>query len=96
MDERYARTFMTIVHALANDSLVVMECVDKRTGQPTVCLCAAVSRRAVEDGATPADLRFMPLARLFDGDPNDEVVVPKGVAQDGSDIAGDANKHGGN
>ncbi|MHC4621179.1 MAG: hypothetical protein ACYTEQ_25815, partial [Planctomycetota bacterium] len=67
MDAKYHQDFVALVRALANDALVVMECVDKRTGKPTACLCAAVSNQSVEDGATPSDLRFLPLARLFEG-----------------------------
>jgi hypothetical protein len=64
-----------VVQALANNALVLVSCVDKKTGQPVACLCAALSKT----GAPPqsaADVQFLPLARFFIGDPADEVVIP--------------------
>lgn len=72
--EKDKKNFEMLVRALANQSLVLVSCTDRQTGEPVTCLCAALSR--VTQPRTAADLKFMPLARLFQGDPADEVFVP--------------------
>lgn len=67
--------FQNIVQALASQALVMVLCTDKKTGKDVTCLCAAIAKT----GTTPqtaADLRFMPLARLFQGDPREELFIP--------------------
>ena len=78
--EEHQQVFQAIVHALVNNALVVVECINKQSGKPVTCLCAAVSNKSAMEGATPADLRFLPLAQLFEGDPNDTIAVPKGIS----------------
>lgn len=75
LSERDRQTFGQIVRALANDALVMMACIDKRTGEPVTCLCAAIAKTGIVP-RTPADVQFVPLARLFQGNPADELVIP--------------------
>lgn len=70
------QTFGQIVRALANDALVMVACVDKKTGEPVTCLCAAVAKTGTVP-KSPADVQFIPLARLFQEDPSDELIVPQ-------------------
>jgi len=82
INDKDKQTFGSIVHALANDALVMVSCTDKRTGADVTCLCAAIAKT----GTTPqtaADLKFLPLARLFQGDPGDEILVPNEEAAGG-------------
>lgn len=75
LSEKDQKTFGMLVQALANSALMLVACVDKRTGQPVTCICAALSKTGVPPQSA-ADVQFLPLARFFTGDPADEIVIP--------------------
>lgn len=64
------QNFNTLVTAARNGDLALMECTDKKTGNPVYVLCAV--------NADPDGLYSMtPLAKLFDGNPYGEVEPPQ-------------------
>lgn len=67
--EAYKANFDTMLRAAANNDLALMECKDKKTGESVKVVCM-VSR----DGE---DYIFMPVAKLFDGDPFEELEPPR-------------------
>jgi hypothetical protein len=76
----YRRNFATLERASAAGDLALIDCQDKATGQP-VRVIAAMQREA--DG----DITIVPLARMFDGNPYDELNPPNpdgGYVQTGS------------
>lgn len=72
--DREKETFAQLVRAMANQAVALVSCTDKNTGEAVTCLCAALSR--TEKPQTAADLKFLPLAKLFSGDPGDEIFIP--------------------
>jgi hypothetical protein len=64
----YKPNFETIKRAAANDDLALIHCKDKATGK-NVAVLAAVAF----DGQT---YNISPLAKLFDGNPYDELLPP--------------------
>lgn len=75
INDKDKQTFGHIVQALANQALVMVSCTDKKTGEDVTCLCAAMAKTDKQPTCA-ADLKFLPLARLFQGDPADEIFVP--------------------
>lgn len=63
------RNFETIKTACKANKLALMECTDVHTGKPVNVLCAV----NVIDG----EYEMVPLARLFDGNPYDELLPPQ-------------------
>jgi hypothetical protein len=59
----------TIVAAAKAGHLALMDCADAATGKPVVVLCA-VNRES------NGDYGFVPLAKLFDGNPYNELQPP--------------------
>jgi hypothetical protein len=60
--------FETLKKAADNGDLALMECVDAKTGKPVIAVCA-VNRVGDE-------FEFVPMAKMFDGNPYDELVPP--------------------
>jgi len=59
----------TLKRAFANDDMAIVECTDKVTGKPVHALCAI---------ARDDDSFFIaPLAKLFDGNPYEELNPPE-------------------
>lgn len=70
MISRKARLLFDNVCAAAHEhELCLAECTDRRTGKKVNVICAATT----EDGVV---VRFRPLARLFSGNPYNEVAPP--------------------
>jgi len=67
--EGYKTNFETLKKAGANGDLCIMECQDKQTGKTVIAICA-VGR---EEGG---DFTMHPLAKMFDGDPYEELNPP--------------------
>lgn len=68
ISEGYKHNFQTILLAGKNEDLCIMACTDKATGKPVIVLCAAqIIDEMVE---------MIPLAKLFDGNPYEEVAPP--------------------
>ena len=64
----YKTNFQTILKAAGNDELALLECREATTGRPVMTVCAVW--RAGEER------HFVPLAKLFDGNPYDELIPP--------------------
>lgn len=67
--EGYQTNFQTILDAAGDGSLCLVNCLSITTGTDvmTVCACNRYADGSVE---------LVPLAKLFDGDPYDEVMPP--------------------
>ena len=68
ISEGHRANYQTLLRAAADGNLALMECRDRLTGQPITVLCAVQT-----DGE---DIEFVPFAKLFDGNPYDEVDPP--------------------
>lgn len=69
--EHHARTFQTLLRAVANGDLALLECSDAMTGEPRFVICA-VGRE--EDAFVLA-----PFGHLQDGNPFEAYVPPQGA-----------------
>jgi hypothetical protein len=67
----YQTNFDTISKAAKSGRLALMECVDAATGKPVITVCA-VNR-------VEGEFEFVPLAKMFDGNPYEELVPPQGM-----------------
>lgn len=68
INEAYKQNFETLNRAVKSGDSVLVECKDAVTGKPVMVVCA-VQRVGNE-------FQVIPLAKLFDGDPYDELVPP--------------------
>lgn len=66
----YKNNFETLLLAARNKDLCLLECTDAKTGVPVITVCA-VGRD--DDG----QFVMSPLAKLFDGNPYEELVPPQ-------------------
>lgn len=66
----YRRNFETLQQAFANGDVALLECTDKHTQQPVMTICA------VGFDARTEEYLFTPFARLFDGNPYEELGPP--------------------
>src|SRR5947209_671911 len=57
------RDFDTLTYAFQEDAVFLLACRDKATGQPVYVLCAIQP--------SGQQYEYVPLARLFDGDPRE-------------------------
>jgi len=64
----YKDNFNTLLRAASNEDLCIMECIDKGTGKPVTVVCASY-----EEGD---EIVMVPLAKMFDGNPYDELEPP--------------------
>lgn len=60
--------FETLKRAAANGHLALVECTDKKTGATVIAVCAI--------GRDGSDYTVHPFARMFDGNPYDELNPP--------------------
>jgi hypothetical protein len=67
----YRLNFQTMLRAAQDGQLALMECTEKATGLSAFVVCM-VNPPDEEDG----EVEFVPVARLFDGNPYDEVDPP--------------------
>lgn len=65
----YKDNFATIIKAAKNDDLCLLECTDAATGRPVIVICAVMQH---EDGT----FQLAPFAKMFDGNPYEEVTPP--------------------
>lgn len=63
----YKANFETLKRAAHDGDLALMECADKVTGKTVVVICA------VGRGRVAGEYVFSPLAKMFDGNPYDEL-----------------------
>lgn len=69
----YQHNFNTLLRAAGNNDLVLVDCQDKATGKKVVAVCATQFDPA--DNSTS----LIPLAKMFDGDPYEELNPLKGT-----------------
>lgn len=69
INEGYQRNFETLCRAINNNDVALLECTDAQSGE-TVIAIVALNRE--ENG----DVSFAPLAKMFNGNPYDELVPP--------------------
>lgn len=65
----YKANFNTLQRAMDAREVALLECTDKATGRPIIALCAVDY-----DGEM---FSFVPLAKMFDGNPYDELDPPE-------------------
>lgn len=68
--EGYKANFDTLCRAAKNNDLAIMECTSAATGEPVMVVCA-VGRD------TDGSYVFSPVAKMFDGNPYEELIPPK-------------------
>jgi hypothetical protein len=66
--EGHKANFMTLQRAFQEENVALMECKNKETGELVVVLCAV---QKAED-----DYEFVPFAKMFNGNPYEEVDPP--------------------
>ena len=64
----YKMNLETLISAAKNGDLALMECRDKQTDKPVITICAVQKDSEV--------FEFIPLAKMFDGNPYDELNPP--------------------
>lgn len=71
----YQANFQTLQRAEANGDLALLECKDAKSGQPVIAVVA------VRPGAKPGMVEFVPLAKMFDGNPYEELLPPEDMRE---------------
>ena len=72
LNDAFKHNFQTLLDACDDENVCLMECTDKKTGEivPVVC--------AVQPSGDPEHpIETVPLAKLFTGNPYEEVDPPK-------------------
>lgn len=69
INKAHQHNFETLLRAADNGDLCLLECTDWATGKPVMAVCA-VQQDA--DGS----VAFVPIAKLFDGNPYEEIAPP--------------------
>lgn len=67
--DAYKHNFHQLLKAAEHHHLALMECKEKKTGKLVYTLCAVQT-----DGGE--SYQFVPVAKLFDGDPYEELEPP--------------------
>ena len=75
INKHYKHNFDTLVLAAKNDDLALLECTDAVTGEVVITICVVI-----ELGTGEVD--FMPVAKLFNGSPYDELNPPADMEVD--------------
>jgi hypothetical protein len=76
INKSYVTNFETLRRAITKGKVCLAKCNDASTGQPVVALCAI---NQVGD-----QVEMVPLAKMFDGDPYQELMPPETPEVDGS------------
>jgi hypothetical protein len=66
----YKQNFLTLSQAFEDGNVCLMECTDAATGKPVYTICA-VNREPT------GEMAMVPMARLFDGNPYEELMPPE-------------------
>lgn len=69
ISKAYRNNFETLLRAAANKDIALMECFDAKTRQPVYTVCATQREKN-------GDVSAVPLAKLFDGNPYEELLPP--------------------
>ena len=70
ISQGYKRNFDTLQRVFRDEAAALLECTDAVTGKPVMVICAVVQ----DDGG--GDYVITPFAKLFDGNPYEEVNPP--------------------
>lgn len=70
--EGHKANFQTLLKAVDNDDVCLMACIDKETGETIPVICAMQY-----SGDEKEPIEFVPIARMFLGNPYEEVEPPK-------------------
>ena len=65
----YKENWKTIKEAANAEALCLLECKDRKTGATVIALCATWKD-------AEGMINFAPLAKMFDGNPYDELISP--------------------
>ncbi len=65
----YVANFETLCRAAKDGNVLLIECTDAKTGVPVIAMCAVERERN-------GDVTLKPLAKLFDGNPYEELIPP--------------------
>ena len=65
----HKNNFETLKKAAVNGDLALMECTDKNTGKKVNVICAVQWENE--------EYNFIPLAKMFNGNPYEELLPPK-------------------
>lgn len=68
IEKGYVSNFQTLIRAVKNGDIALLECTDAATGDKVVAVCAVQV-----DGL---EVEMLPIAKLFNGNPYDELVPP--------------------
>lgn len=71
MDEGHKFNLRTLILAAKNDDLCLLECIDRATGKTVIAVCAVSDE--------PDGEHYIPLAKMFDNSPYDELDPPDGT-----------------
>lgn len=74
ISEGYKANFETLNRAADNGHLALVECRDKKTGKPVLAVCAM--------GWDGNEYQIVPLAKMFDGNPYEELDPPSNTSSD--------------
>jgi Family of unknown function (DUF6117) len=66
----YINNFDTLCHAMERGEVGLLECKDAKTGQTVIALCAVQTD-------SDRSVSMIPLAKLFDGNPYEELIPPE-------------------
>lgn len=69
LSDGHKTNFDTLVRAIKNGDVALLECTDRATKEPVMVICAV--NRIDED-----NIEFAPFAKMFSGDPFEEVLPP--------------------
>lgn len=64
----YRANFETLERAFKHGDVALMECTDAVTGKPVIAICAV--------NTINGEYEFSPLAKMFDGNPYEELNPP--------------------
>jgi len=68
--EGYTNNFNTLLSAVRDNNVCIMECKDIATDKMIIVICAV---QPAENG----EIEMVPFAKMFDGNPYDEVKPPE-------------------
>lgn len=66
----YLQNFKTLCKAVANGHVMLVECTDVKTKEPVITICA------FEKDPTTEEMHIIPFAKMFDGNPYEELTPP--------------------
>lgn len=72
LNDAHRANFETLERAFSEGDVCLLECVDKDTGKPIPVICAVQP-----SGDEAAPIEFVPFAKLFLGNPYEEVDPPQ-------------------